>query len=322
MDQNIINSFNLTLDESVRKYGKIPYTPSGVFYHYTSKTGLEGILRSGGLRATFRGNMNDNEEFSYAKNIIYEYLEKIENNQDLPNVKISIAKYTQLNLYRLLIPKKDDINCYCACLTTESDSRNQWDNYADNGKGYVIGFNLYRIAKNQVQNLKIKRPFIYFLPVIYDENEQFILVKTLVEAGISDLNRFIDRISSKQSDLTALRDRITSEIITQLFIFCNFMKNPVNSGENELRLMMDLNDGTMNVREIEHFIRDEESIPFILFDFRDPTTNVIPIKEIKIGPKAEYSEEKAFMEGLLRELGYENSNVDYPSISISKFTVP
>ena len=47
---------------------------SGTFYHYTTQRGLEGILRSGGLRATYRMKMNDPAEFKYARDLVFDSL--------------------------------------------------------------------------------------------------------------------------------------------------------------------------------------------------------------------------------------------------------
>ncbi len=82
--------------------------------------------------------------------------------------------------------------------------------------------------------------------------------------------------------------------------------------------MFDPNDGTLAARNIQYYKRNKESIPFIFIDLRIPIANLLPLVEIKIGPKASFAKEKVLLEDLLIELGYSRSGLDGPHITHSE----
>ena len=63
----IISSFPLSIRQVFQNYTRLPPDTSHIFYHYTTRAGMEGILRTGGLRATYRKIMNDTGEFEYGE---------------------------------------------------------------------------------------------------------------------------------------------------------------------------------------------------------------------------------------------------------------
>lgn len=316
---SIVESFPLSVDKVYRQYTKLPADAKDTFYHYTTREGLEGILRSGGLWAKYRGEMSDEGEFSYAKKMFYRAIKEISEAPNQPKVSRSFTKYMILNLDKFLVTTPEKCNSYCACLTVESDNQNQWEQYAEGGKGVALGVNLNKILNSQMNNVPNGKPFLISSTVIYDEMEQLNIPRQFVNAAISDLVRFSDSVSNQPIYLTALRDRIAPFIYSQLLILINFIKNPRYSNEREIRLMFDPNDGTETVDSIQCYTRGNESIPFIFLDLRNPITNLLPLVDIKIGPKASFESDCRFLKSLLTELGYRRNNQDMPRISHSRF---
>lgn len=314
---NIVESFPLKVGDVYRQYTRIPADATNIFYHYTTHTGLKGILKSGGLRATYRMRMNDANEFDYARNVIYKALNEISGIHDLPKVAHSLIIYTRKNLDKFLNDTTEMSRAYCACLTISSDHPEQWKIYADNGKGFAIGFNMSHFLNIQVPAVQAGQPFILCAPVTYNESDQLDLVPRLVETGIHDLLNFAATCSQQTQHLTAARDRVTQEIVVHLLTLIDFIKAPVYSREREIRLILSPNDGTTKAPNIQYYERGNESIPFIFIDFRNPRTRLLPLAEIKIGPKLSFPEEKAFLEELLDELGYANNYRDRPQITQS-----
>ncbi len=318
MRSNIAESFLLKLGEVFQQYMRVPPDASDIFYHYTTPTGLEGILRNGGLRATYRMEMSDPAEFKYARMLVFNALNKIGSRHDLPPVAQSLTTYVRKNLDNFLNDRTENSDAYCACLTVSPDHLGQWKTYAENGNGFAIGFNLHQILKVQPTRTKRGEPFVFCYPVIYNEQKQRGLVEELVETGIRDLQTFAATCSERPQDLTDLRDRITSEIFLQLFTLINFIKAPTYNSEREMRLFLDPNNGTLKEPNIQYYERDNESIPFIFINLCSPTTKRLPLAEIKIGPNGAFAEKKRFLEDLLDELGYGSNFTDRPQITKSK----
>ncbi|MFC1544873.1 DUF2971 domain-containing protein [Gemmatimonadota bacterium] len=311
----IVERFPLTIERVLQQYTRIPADATEIFYHYTDHAGLAGILKEGGLRAKYRKNMNDAGEFEYAKNVIYESLEEFAKHSNLPIKPVqSFTTYTRKNLDLFLDPTTEKSSSYCACLSVSPDNAEQWDGYGEQGKGFAIGFDLNAILNTQIPAVLNGKPYIYCAPVCYNQSDQHNLVWQLLEAGISDVQTFAFTVSQKPEHITALRDRVTQEIIVHLLTLINFIKSPDYSSEREMRLMLNAIDGILKSQEIQYFDRDNESIPYIFFDLRNPKTGRLPLSEIKIGPKASFSEGKIFIDKMLDDMGYGKDYDDRPRI--------
>ncbi len=180
---NQIQSFPLSIRKTLQKYTRLPKDISNTFYHFTSRGGLEGIIKDGGIRATYRKHMNDDMEFEYAKNIIFETLSDIETRSDLPKAAQNISKQVKLNLKRHLSDAARMSSSFCSCLTCSFNDPRQWETYAENGYGFALGFNLLEILGQQRQEFKTENPFIFCYPVLYDKTNQQNLVAELILAG-------------------------------------------------------------------------------------------------------------------------------------------
>jgi hypothetical protein len=279
--------------------------------------GLDGILKSGGLRATYRMGMNDAGEFDYARNVVYEALNEVSRRNDLPHVAQSLVTYICRNLDRLLNDTTEMSSAYCACLTVSSDHLEQWETYAEHGMGFAIGLNLHQFLNMQVAAFQRGKPFVFCAPVTYDQRDQRYLVRCLVEAGIYDLQTFSATYSQQSDHLTAVRDRVTHEIIVRLLTLMDFIKAPIYNSEREMRLILDPNDGTLKALDVQYYERDNESMPFIFMDLCNPKTRRLLLAEIKVGPKASFQEEKAFIEALLDENGYMRNCENRPRVTQS-----
>jgi hypothetical protein len=71
------------------------------------------LVRSGGLRATYRMRMDDAREFDYARNVIYEALHEVDMRHNFPPVAHSLTTYTRKNLDQFLKDTTEMTNAYC-----------------------------------------------------------------------------------------------------------------------------------------------------------------------------------------------------------------
>jgi hypothetical protein len=163
------------------------------------------------------------------------------------------------------------------CFSTEKDVLSQWRAYANDGKGYVIGFN----AKDLL-GLPIRA-----LTVLYDKEQQ---IKEAI-AGIDLLNTI------KKKNFTEFKT------FCRIFGFdLSAFKNPAFSEEKEIRLIHLLNFKKSNLllklvdeggtyfgiekegEQVKYRIKQDFPTPYVEFDFTN-NGKVSPIKEIVIGPK-------------------------------------
>jgi hypothetical protein len=264
--------------------------------------------------------MNDTGEFEYARNVVYEALDEVSGRYDLLSVAQSLVTYTSKNLDKFLSDTTEISSAYCACLTVSPDHPEQWETYAEDGRGFAIGLNLRQFLNMQVPAVQREQSFVFCAPVTYNQRDQRDLVWRLVEAGICDLQTFSATCSQQSGHLTALRDRVTQEIVVHLLTLMDFIKAPIYKSEREMRLILDPNDGTLKALHVQYYERNNESMPFIFMDLCNPKTRRLPLAEIKVGPKASFHEEKASIEDLLDELGYMSNCDDRPRVTQSLLT--
>lgn len=190
-----------------------------------------------------------------------------------------------------------------------------WETYANEGKGFALGIDyVHLLRKQQRRCVESGEPFLFCAPVTYSPSRQRELVPRLVQTGIGDMQAFLRECSESSEDLTALRDRVTLEIVSYLFTMMDFFKAPKYSSEREMRVFLDANDGSLRAANIQYYQSGGNRIPYVFLDFRDRLTGRLPLAEIKVGPNALLTEEKEFLKDLLHELGY----LQAPQISRSR----
>ena len=296
-----IQAFPVTVGEVIQVFARIPLGATGVLYHYTTRAGLEGILRDGGLRATYRGRMNDREEFTYARQVIDEVFKEIRELPEIPSLTMRLMDECSVNLDHNPADSPDSVRAFCSCLTVSRDQENQWRDYAEQGKGFALGFDLLEMGRIQKEKFESGRPWLTSMPVLYDRERQRDLIVGIVRRAISDMKRFKTHFSPEAEDLTAFYHRVLHKAVTMLVACIDFIKHPEREVEREMRTVADPNDGTFDVRDIRH--RAGDGVPFLFHDFRDPANGRLPLKEIFIGPNAVLKDEVAFVERLISELG-------------------
>jgi hypothetical protein len=296
-----IQEFPVTVGEAIQEFMRISIGTTGVLYHYTTRAGLEGILRDGGLRAMYRGCMNDGQEFTYARRIIDEVFKEIRELPEIPSLTMRLMDECSVNLDHNEADSHDSVRAFCSCLTVSRDEENHWRDYAEQGKGFALGFDLLEMGRIQKEKLESARPWLCSMPVLYDRERQRDLIGGIVNRAISDVKRFKTHFSPEAEELTAFYHRVLRKAVTMLVACIDFIKHPEREVEREMRTIADPNDGTFDVRDIRY--RAGDGVPFLFHDFRDPANGQLPLKEIIIGPNAVLKDEVAFVERLSSDLG-------------------
>jgi len=103
-----------------------------VLYHYTSSTGLLGMVRSGRVWLTNVDYMNDFSELEYGREVIRTVL-----TQKRKELKQWEAFW---DLVEEILMKKDVYDVYAFCFCKDDDLLSQWHAYARGGMGYSVGF--------------------------------------------------------------------------------------------------------------------------------------------------------------------------------------
>ena len=143
--------------------------PPDALYHYTTQSGLLGIIKNREIWATHTQYLNDQHEYLHALGIVREEIEAV-------MVATNDSKHKAL-----LTDMVDDVDgiesmnvCVCS-FSEDKDSLPQWRAYSDATSGFAIGFT------GELLSSVAKSNSFYLAPCIYDLSKQRELIRALVE---------------------------------------------------------------------------------------------------------------------------------------------
>lgn len=208
-------------------------------WHYTSASAVDAILESGSLFATHYQYVNDPSELSVFHQLAKEISESRLKNitpgpKGEPGPGDSQTYEYGLRVLWQIVGLQDlfKFNEPCVvCLSGAGDLLGQWRAYADNCKGYALGFNTKTLIDIGTADTEFR-----VMPVLYDPALQrkaiSILFETLVEAGARELEGEPLTGGAVFSDWVYLIASLAGR-------FAPLMKHPEYADEREWRLIVD-----------------------------------------------------------------------------------
>lgn len=165
------------------------------------------------------------------------------------------------------------------CFSTDKDVLSQWRAYADDGKGYVIGFNAKELLGLPIRALQ----------VLYDKEQQIkeatATIDALYQLKQEDSNEFKTFCNVFGYDLSAFKNpAFIEEKEIRLIHLLDFKKS------NDFMKLVDKGGiyfgEDRKGEEIKFKIKQDIPTPYIELDFSN-NNKINPIKEVVIGPKNE-----------------------------------
>lgn len=246
--------------------------PHACFYHYTNGVGLKGILENQELWFTDYRYLNDPKEFSHGLDIIDKVIQQVAPNAH-EHARLALDVVSELMLKKL----SESFQYYITSLSTDGDELGQWRSYADNGKGYAIGFSSELIS--------IKKPTNFYIGDIqYEDSDVTDRVRDTVQTIVRG---FLDTVTLHPVILTdeKLRrdvlENLTASAAPQLVWHSINTKHSAYAHEKEVRLIKIDADDDM-ISEVSTRVRGSEIVPYMKQKF--PLKRANSITEIIVGP--------------------------------------
>jgi hypothetical protein len=107
-----------------------------MIYHYTNDAGLKGIIENGSLWFSDIFDQNDPPELRHGLSMAIDIL-KARETPARPEIKIFASQFERFNLDDGI---KQAAHFFICSFSADSDDLGQWRAYADNGRGYALGF--------------------------------------------------------------------------------------------------------------------------------------------------------------------------------------
>lgn len=278
--------------------------PPKILWHYTTASGLLGILREGAIRATGLSYLNDITEGKYLRGLMREPIEHLTSKDDLPGIeKLFESAYRRFG---------------AACFCPDGDLLSQWRGYSGGG-GFAIGFKSQLLR--QFWEGESWQGFLR--PVEYSSSTSFLRAVVDAREVTEEYHRvFPGGINSLRKDKEGKRVIYESEFedmkgdIAKLFQKIEYLafngalhKDEHFSEEREWRLLTFIDSKT----------QDDEFAPDVgvgrqgLTIYRriafQSSFESSPICEIRTGPGLDDESQVRAMEVLLDNLGYEGVGI-------------
>ena len=238
--------------------------PDEIWYHYCSAESFMAITKNKTLRFCDLRHMNDMTELIYGRHMFDELL----------NSSRVYKKHREI-IYQVMDFFRNKTILLSMSFSADSDKLSQWRGYADDAKGFSVGFKAIDFQKLPVHLLKIE----------YQVEKQKELMRNAIKTITDQLTNGFD---------------LTSAVwIVELYELFSMMKHNSFSEENEFRIVRAIfvdedgklydifkNDKTYKncLHSIGFCLVDNIPTPFVDVDFT-MKSSYAPIRKVVIGPR-------------------------------------
>ncbi|MES3044662.1 DUF2971 domain-containing protein [Sphingomonas faeni] len=259
-----------------------------ILYHYTNSEGLSGMLKESKIWLSDSRFVNDKTESSHFIDLSIDIISKLIKDTDDESKK----HYYDAIVYYL--QEAEQYNSYIFSLSFRKDDLSQWRGYANDGKGFTLGFDGIALhGRSEAADGDIN-----FNKVEYriDKQAEIIdgTVAQLWEQFLKERSGFND---NEHDDLAAEAARSVAWVLDNQSIFS---KHHSFNGEDEWRLVI---YGKPKAESIRVRATGSSLTPYLEVEPMGPSTK-LPIKEVGIGPGFESRYMVDAVDSLCRHTGY------------------
>jgi hypothetical protein len=268
-----------------------------IIYHYTNDIGLRGILETGKLRLTDIFALNDPSELKHGLLPLKKAIDDEINDGHTEGKRI--VEWLEVFMNKKLF-KKLAFYCICSFSSCEKDL-GQWRAYADNGRGFAIGFDR-KILEEAFKDDGTSNQIFSTFPVVYDDTSLINAHRNRIKA----LFRDVPLRREEFSDDKLFSDELMLPLVSDSLSTALYFKHTAYSNEQEYRFLQLHSADPPPILKKRY--RNYSLIKYREFDW----LNLAPkaLKEIIIGP-SEDDQQKAhkFAEDCLQAAGIDSVKV-------------
>lgn len=185
-------------------------------YHFTDCTGLVEILRTKTLWASLATCLNDRSEVTYGVALACALFKS----------RTVTAEHFSLDNMKDLLDERSESRAYITSFCASTATALHWLHYGHSGSGIAVGFYSEAIQK---------RPF-YLCPVVYKEERQVSLIRSIVETIDQSLEEFLPILTDAR-ERARLIDVASETAADHLWMAAPRMKHVAFEAEQEWRLI-------------------------------------------------------------------------------------
>lgn len=264
--------------------------PPEIIYHYTNDVGLRGILESGRLWLSDIFNLNDPSElihgFSHAVNILGNMAE-----EGPPESQVfakHLAAFHQSGM-------RGSAHYFACSFSGNGDDLGQWRAYADNGRGYALGFDARELVSIFTAENGEPIPNNSTFHITYDDAKLSEIHRQMVEGMFSLISLPIGR-SLESGVINSYIKALSVALSLHALRAALFFKHEAYKNESEFRFLQ-IHRADVPPPEVKRRCRSHELVRYREFDWRRLKPSVL--RKIVIGPAADPMKATRFAEDCL-----------------------
>lgn len=254
--------------------GYVDRPPTVSLYHYTSLSGLMGIVENKKLWATHVSYMNDASELRHATSLLASRIRELSSAASEPRLRALV----QLNEWLQHGFLYDHLLFACS-FTTNGNLLSQWRAYCPPGKGVSLGFD-----PDELMSRADAQGFV-LAQCVYDLEDQRDLLEEVLQTMLTTAEDWGEAAPNKRHPSQSYYDAFERHE-DQLLNTCALIKHPAFAEEAEWRAVSrvsrNLKDRSLKFRE-----GAARLIPYV--DFELPTTSegTLSLDTVFVGPAPE-----------------------------------
>jgi Protein of unknown function (DUF2971) len=280
-------------------------------YHYTDGRGLKGIIESQTIWFTDFRHLNDTSELIHGIEMAHEVMRLKATGADARAQVFLDCLADMLSSENFL----GRLEFFISGFSRDRDDLGQWRAYADNGRGYAIGFapRVFRIEDKPDPRPDEK---VFVGPVLYNIGEVMerhgLAIDKAVTIFLETAEASADLVANEAVGEPFMQELVRSTIASPLIWNCLTSKDPAYEHEKEVRLII-LGQRNNLMPYITTRMRGSEIVPYIAHPrpIREPHN----IVEIVVGPAAGADAERS-VRTMLDSFGVD------PNVLVSRSDIP
>jgi len=258
--------------------------PPPILYHYTNDVGLRGILETEKLWLTDILSLNDPSELSHGLKLAVDVL-KSKAADGPPESKLFAAGFEEVIRLGKVQRSGDYFIC---CFSANGNDLGQWRAYADNGRGYALGFDAKALENAFIQ--QVNAPIQKAFPVTYNDARLIEIHRDIIEKMFSLISLPRGRDLGGDAIKAYWAELYTQITVHALHAGLHF-KHEAYFNEKEYRFMH-VYPAADQPLETKLYTRSYSSVRYQEFDWKSAGGNVL--KKIVVGPAADVERATAF----------------------------
>ena len=282
--RDALDEFSQGAENLVAAWVKTLGEPSRVLYHYTTDVGLHGILGSGQLWLTDIFKLNDPSEVDHGFSRGIDVLkEKVGGG---PPESRKFAEGLARFVKRYGIEKLGQF--FICSFSSRGDDLGQWRAYADNGRGYALGFDAAVLEEAYTNTAALQNTEAFVMT--YSDRAVDKILGEMVDLVLPLVSLPVGRNLDKTAGRAYLADLYTRLSVYALRIAL-FFKHEAYNNEMEYRFL-EFYGANMTPPNLLMRARHHALVRYTAFDWRKVSGDAL--KEVVVGPAADREKAGAF----------------------------